>query len=394
MCCPSVETGLQLHGSGWGWPEAIRGEIRAMCRHVSFMIGMLLLVPVGAALPGQPVRSPWSLSMAGHRGFIIPHARKLVDVSRAQPYGAELDLFWTLADERFTRRTGLVARRGVAFHYIDFDNPPVLGRMVGLTPFVEPMVRAQHRLHGSIRLGAGVAWLNRVFDAVANPTNLFFSTRLSFTGIVAANVGYRLSPQLELTGGFHFNHISNGGMKEPNKGMNFPTVVVGLVHTPHPVAITRPLRDGAWRAHPRRSDQVMLCLSAKNMPALAAAPPERTWLLGAMWLHGHRIGRLSGLAAGAEAVHDGFTRAMKDREGDGSSAWKAALLAGPELLVGRVRFGMLVGAYVLNEGRRTDAVYQRYLLQWRIGGHLALGCSLKAHRHVADVIDLRVGWCW
>lgn len=339
-------------------------------------------------------RSPLSIGLNGHRGFIIPHSRDIVDVSGSDPFGAELDLFWTLADERFTRRTGLVTRRGFALHWIDFDDRQVLGRMVGLTPFVEPLVRAQHRLHGAVRLGAGLAWLSRVYDASANPSNLFFSTRLSFTGIVAATVGWRMTPAWEVGCGFHYNHISNGGMKEPNKGMNFPTWAFGLVHTPHPVPITRPVRDDAWRTQPRHSDEVAVSLSVKNTPSTGGDPGERTWLLGAMWLHGHRIGRLSGLAGGAEAVHDGFTRVVKDRNGDGSSAWKAAVLGGPELLVGRVRFGILFGGYVLNAGRTSDAVYQRYLLRYRAGRHLALGCSLKAHRHVADVIDLRLGWCW
>ena len=110
-----------------------------------------------------------------------------MDVSNSAPYGAEFDFFWTLADERFTRRSGLVARRGFALDRIDFDNPEVLGRVISLTPFVEPMIRAQDRLHGSVRLGGGFAWLNKVYDAETNPANLFFSTRLSFTGMVCAN---------------------------------------------------------------------------------------------------------------------------------------------------------------------------------------------------------------
>ena len=368
--------------------------------HFRCMDRVLMLLAYGVLACGVSAqedtvrRSPFSIGLSGHRGFIIAHSRKVVDVSGSNPVGAELDLFWTLADERFTRRTGLVTRRGFSLQAIDFANGEVLGRMFGLTPFVEPMVRAQHRLHGSVRLGAGLAWLTRVYDANTNPTNLFFSTRLSFTGVVAATVEWRMTPAWAVGGGFHFNHISNGGMKEPNKGMNFPTWACGLVHTPRPVPIPRPVRDDAWRTQPRRSDEASISLSIKNTPSTGGDPGQRTWLLGGMWLHGHRTGRLSGLAGGAEAVHDGFARLVKDRNGDGSSAWKAAVLAGPELLVGRVRFGILFGGYVVNASRTTDAVYQRYLLRYRAGRHLSLGCSLKAHRHVADVIDLRVGWCW
>ena len=373
-----------------------------MFRRTFLLIAGLLRVLSGSAQDPVPARAPWSLSTSAHSGFIIAHSRKLVDVSNSTPYGAEIDLFWTLVDARFTRRTALVARRGFALHRIDFDNPEVLGRVISLTPFVEPMIRAQDRLHGSVRLGVGFAWLNKVYDAETNPANLFFSTRLSFTGMVCANLGYRFSPYWEGRGGFNFNHISNGGMKEPNKGMNYPTWSVGAVYTPRPVAVTRPVRDDGWRSEPRRSTCAMLSGTLKNMAAVDGQEPERTILAGAIGLTGWRTGRMSMLSGGVEVVHDGFTREALDRVGDDRSAWKGALLAGPELLIGSVRFGVLFGGYVFNPSREveiaplreTDIVYQRYQLMYRFGDHLLVAYTLKAHRHVADAFDIRVGWAW
>ncbi len=366
------------------------------------MIGVGLFVRNGVAQGPAPARAPWSISAAAHSGFIIAHSRKLVDVSGSHPYGAELDLFWTLADERFTRRTGLISRRGFALCAIDFDNPEVLGRVISLTPFVEPMIRAQDRLHASVRLGVGFAWLNKVYDAETNPANLFFSTRFSFTGLVCANVGYRFSQRWEARGGFNFNHISNAGMKEPNKGMNYPTWSVGAVYTPRPVVIMRPVRDDGWRSEPRRMSYAMLSGTLKNTPAMSDHPAERTVLVGAIGVTSWRCGRMSALSGGAELVHDGYARAGLDRIGDDRSAWKAALMAGPELLIGRVRFGVLIGGYVYNPARevdtaplrRTDILYQRYQLMYRFGRHFLVAYTLKAHRHVADAFDVRVGWAW
>ena len=357
-------------------------------------IWLLLLVSGGSAQPPPRARAPWSLSTSAHSGFIIAHSRKLVDVSNSAPYGAEVDFFWTLADERFTRRSGLVARRGFALNCIDFDNPEVLGRVISLTPFVEPMIRAQDRLHGSVRLGVGFAWLNKVYDAETNPANLFFSTRLSFTGLVGANLGYRISSHWELRGGFNFNHISNAGMKEPNKGMNYPTWSLGAVYTPRPVTITRPVRDDAWRGERRRLTYAMLSGTLKNTPALDGHPSERTILAGAVGITSWRTGRMSAFSAGAELIHDGFVLALLERSGKTGNAWKGALLAGPELLIGRVRFGVLFGTYMYNPSRTTDIVYQRYQLMYHFGEHLLVGYTLKAHRHVADAFDVRVGWAW
>jgi Lipid A 3-O-deacylase (PagL) len=383
-------------------PEQVPTSWSAMFLRIFSVVGTVLLVQSGNAQDVSPARAPWSLALSAHSGFIIAHSRKLVDVSGSKPFGAELDLFWTLADERFTRRSGLVARRGFALHAIDFDNPEVLGRVISLTPFVEPMIRAQDRFHGSVRLGVGFAWLNKVYDAETNPANLFFSTRLSFTGMVCANLGYRLSPHWEMRGGFNFNHISNAGMKEPNKGMNYPTWNFGAVYTPQPVAIQRPVRDDAWRSESRKSSYAMLSGTLKNTSASDMHASERTALAGAIGMVSWRTGRMSALSGGAEVIHDGFVRAMLDRVDDRRSAWKGALLAGPELLIGRVRFGVLIGGYVFNPSRdpgesalrRTDLVYQRYQLMYRFGDHLLVAYTLKAHRHVADAFDVRIGWAW
>lgn len=342
--------------------------------------------------PGRP---PFTIGTSVHRGFIIAHSRKLVDISASNPYGVEVDLAWTLCDERYTRRCGMVARRGVALHLIDFDNPAVLGRVVSLTPYVEPLIRAQDRLHGSVRFGVGFAWLSRVYDAETNPTNLCFSTPLSFTAMVNAYVGYRLTPQWEVTGGFNFNHISNGGMREPNKGLNYPTWSLGAAYNTQPLTLTRPVRDDEWRSQPRRTVYALLSVSSKTVLSSAEAPgTQRCWLLGAMGMASWRTGRLTALSTGTEWVHDGFTRELLDRRNEELSAWKGAVMAGPELLSGRVRFGILFGAYVFNPSRESDVVYQRYQLMYTIGRKLLVGTSLKAHRHVADVFDLRAGWAW
>lgn len=338
---------------------------------------------------------PFLLGASVHTGSIIAHSRELVDVSTSHPFGIELDAMWLLADERHTRASGLVARRGVALHLIDFGAPDLLGSMVSLTPFVEPMILAQRRMHGSVRLGVGLAYLSRPYDAENNPRNLFYSTPVSFTAMVNAYLGCRITPQWEATAGFNFNHVSNGGVKEPNKGINYPTWSLGVIHAFRPATIQRPVRDDAWRMQPRNYRYAVLSATHKNAPARPGSDAVVScYNVGGMALLGRRIGRLSGAALGTEWVHDGHARELMSRTEVEGSAWEGALMAGPELISGRVRCALLFGAYVFAPSWSGDSVYQRYNLTYTIGRGLLVGTSLKAHRHVADVFDLRVGWIW
>lgn len=370
--------------------------IRALPGPLLMLLALLLTSHEGCAQQAAGKdKAPLLLASSFHTGWIIPHSRELVDVSTSHPFGLELDVEWLLADERRTRQCGLIARRGVALHLIDFDAPELLGHLVALTPYVEPMIRAQDRLHGSVRLGVGLALLDRPHHPETNPRNLFYSSPLSFTMMVNGYLGYWIGKRWEVRGGLSFNHISNGGMREPNKGINFPTWSLGAAYSPRELAVKRPVRDKAWREDRRRHLQVLLSGTSKNAaPTDAGGDPAARPIGGGMVVAGFRTGRLSALGAGTEWVYDSHAAERTGRDGPDVSAWKGALVAGPELITGRVRFGIWFGAYLYAPSWGGDAVYQRYQLSYTIGRGLLLGTSLKAHRHVADVFDVRLGWVW
>src|SRR5690606_34043823 len=72
--------------------------------------------------------------------------------------------------------------------------------------------------------------LSRYFDPVSNPDNVFFSVPVNFLVILAPGLEYRFSPGWSGQFSLGYNHISNGGQRQPNKGMNYPMVGVGLNH--------------------------------------------------------------------------------------------------------------------------------------------------------------------
>ena len=156
-----------------------------------------------------------------HRGFIIRHSRELIDVSRARPFGLELNAHWLLNGEKHVRQNGLIAKRGFAVYWTHFDNPAVLGQSVAVVPYVEPLILPWRRLYGSFQLGLGAAYVSKVYDESTNPTNLFFSLPLNFWVLLNTHVYFKINKRWQSSCGFNYNHISNGGMKNPNKGMNF-----------------------------------------------------------------------------------------------------------------------------------------------------------------------------
>ncbi|MBK8427161.1 MAG: acyloxyacyl hydrolase [Lewinellaceae bacterium] len=350
-------------------------------------------------LPAQAVdssaRDPFVLGARLHYGFIIPHSRDIINVAQSHPRGFEISGQWLLSSEKYTRNSGLVAKRGFVLQYIHFDNPEVLGYCINAVPFVEPMIRPWGRLYGSFQMGVGLSYLSKVYDAETNPTNLFFSFPLSFPVMLKAYLHYKWSPSWEMSAGFNYNHISNGGMKLPNKGMNFPTWNAGFHYHFQPVIIRRPPRNEDWKQQRKNYAYLTAIGTLKTATATDVFPENKLCgQVGTMVMAGRRVGRMSGLSLGTEWVYDGYAREILNRQGMNKSAWKGSLLLGHELLISRVRFNIHFGAYLYNPSGDIDPVYQRYSLYYRFGRHFLLGSSLKAHRHRADVFDLRVGWGW
>ncbi|NRA92289.1 MAG: acyloxyacyl hydrolase, partial [Psychroserpens sp.] len=60
--------------------------------------------------------------------------------------------------------------------------------------------------------------------------------------------------------------------------------------------------------------------------------------------------------------------------------------------LGRVTFSQQIGVYYYNDYRITDDIYQRYGLNYNFSRHIFAGFNLKAHRHVADFFDFRIGY--
>lgn len=339
--------------------------------------------------------APLSFGLRSHYGFIIPHSRDIANVSKSRPFGVELNMGWTNNNAEQIQNSGVIARRGFMAYFMNYDNPEVLGYSISAASFVEPLIRPDRRLSGSIRMGLGISYLSTVFDSTQNPTNLFFSTHISFLLMTNAYLHYRVHQNWDISLGFNYNHISNGGMKNPNKGMNFPSYNLGVDYTLNPQVLPRPVKNKNWRQFPRHYAYVQAVATIKTVEATDAYPENiPKWLLGGMAMAGRRVSRLSALAVGTEWIHDGWARTILDRQGNTTSTFRGGLLFGHELLAGRSRFSVLLGAYLFNPAGSEDPVYQRYALSYRFGRHLLVSSSLKAHRHVAEVLDLRVGYFW
>lgn len=327
-----------------------------------------------------------------HTGFIIPHAADLRAISQTRPVGVELTYSRTALRRSAFERCNCFARIGAYANYYAFNNPAELGRTIGAGAFFEPLIRYDKPLFFSVRATIGIAYLTRYFDAETNPRNTFFGAPLNGLMALSASAHVQLGKQIQATATASYNHISNGGTRQPNRGMNFPTVGLGLTYIPRPLAYPNPRR---W-PKPALTNRFVARLTPfgtiRTLPQTDVFAEEATWLLGLTGTAGYRLNRFNALSGGLEVVHDGYAQEQSRREGLRPESWQVALLGGYELWLGRYVFATHVGWNVYQPAIVPDGrMFQRYQLLYTLQERYVLGVGLKAKLNVAEGFDVRLG---
>lgn len=364
---------------------------------------LLVYILIGAFIPffcyaqDESSKSVINVNLGYHQGFIFAHSSKIRDVSNSRPWGIEANVSWHLLNRESWEYCYCFPRTGVSLLYMNFRNPEVIGSNISVYPYIEPYLGAQNKLNASFRFGIGPAHMTKVYDEQTNPKNQFVSTHISFIVLLRMALNYRLNDRtgISLTAGF--NHISNGGIKNPNLGINFPTVSLHAERY-----LTLPTFRNWQKEEGLRLDKDTHKFFIEYFATGKAVhkAEERYLVTGLAASYGLVIGRINGLRLGFEGIYDGAVRErirrdeLPDDFQETPDYRTFALLFGNDFLLGRFTFSQHFGIYLYENYTYMDPVYQRYGLTYYLtkSKNLFLGVNLKAHRHHADFLDFRLGY--
>ncbi len=333
-----------------------------------------------------------SYGFHGHYGFIIPHADEIEAVSNTDPAGLGINYsrFNTSIDRWKVFNSFWMS--GIEAAYFNFRNSRITGSSILLTAYAEPVIAHGRKYVLSVRGGGGLSYHTRIYDTIDNPENKFFATRLSFPVYLSARLNYRLTTKALISIAANYNHISNGGIKQPNFGMNFPTLSLGLQYFPDEFPELRKGYKNDMEIK-RGITIVTQILSGYRVVDETDIYPEKGAL--AFGLHvraSKQLSRLYALNAGGEIIFDGALKEIIKREGSSLDHKRIALTAGQDLLFGKAVFTQYFGFYVYSPYKAFRNIYQKYELSYNITGAISAGAFLKAHLYVAELMGLHLSF--
>jgi len=328
-----------------------------------------------------------------HYGFIIPHSESIRDVSHTKPYGFEISRSNIHTSFKDWQVFNSYWMSGIEACYFNYQNPEVIGSVIAILAFAEPVMNYGERYFITIRFGGGLSYHNKIYDQIENPLNMFFSTKISVPLYVAARVKYRVSERTLLTLSGNYNHISNGGYKQPNKGMNFPTLALGIEHFQK----IPPVLSNNYSSYPEIRKQgisinIQALTTVRVINEEAGFPQKTCFVYGLHTRIAKPLGSIYGLNAGAELIGDGYIRETLKRDSIDLDYKRFAITAGQDFRFGKVIFTQYFGFYLYSPNKARHNIYQKYELAYNISEHFYFGVYLKAHAQVAESMGFTLNY--
>jgi len=352
------------------------------------LIILFLLLFNAFALQGQEHNKATLVQAGFHTGFIFAHSTDVQNTAGARPVNIELGIGRWRNDTSTWNLCRCAAVQSLTFTYHDYDSK-ILGRAFSAAYSLEPFFLLDKRNAISIRTIAGLAYLTNPYDEVTNPGNQSYS--LSVSAYLGLGVGYwhRVNSRWQVGTNILYQHISNGGIEHPNKGINWPTGSLLLNYSLQPRTFQRHVMLDQPRLNKAIRWDVGVFGVAKRV-ASGNGRGLRYLLLGANAQAAKQVGRINNLSLGAELSWDDALGSKLRREGREMDPWRASLLVGHEFILGKFLFSQRLGVYLYQAGDYFDPVFHRWGIAYRIHPNWMAGINLKAHRQVADYTDFRL----
>lgn len=331
-----------------------------------------------------------SVGLQMHKGFIIAHRDTLVAPAKgAHPGTLELSLGWLDYSKKGWRKSNCYTQNGIIVGHTNFGKKGILGSGSYFLLYTEPQLSFNRKINFSITAAAGIIRLSEVYNLTDNPTNRFFSNPTSGLMRVGIQASYSLVSTIQLQAGLNYNHISNGGTRVPNLGMNYPTGNISLTYH---------LRTSPFLSRKKVADidstfryQLQL-FTVSRLVSDWDANSKRKRMAGLSFSVSKQFNHLSSWIAGGEFSYDGSlpeTGKVFERYDD--SPYIVSLTGGHSVTIGRVEFLQVLGLYVFKKYDNPKALFQRYTLLYSLSRHMQVGFSLKSHAEVAELLDARLG---
>lgn len=346
-----------------------------------------------AQAPSSPNKEPWSVGVNGYYGALFRYRSGLSAVNFTHPVGVEVYANrHTLGRRQWERNFGL-PQIGLALSYYNYGVPDELGEALSLTSYLDKAILEHGRSSLRFNFGTGIVYSTRYYIPEINEANMAIGSMFTFALRGTLRYEFPISERSYMNVNFAFRHFSNGGLNQPNNGMNFPMVGLGIRYQPREVRPVK-FRDSLISQTPQGIHlNLRLGVGVKEVLRIDTKHPVYNVSLYAS----KKISQTNAFLVGLDARFDTalreeyINRALSVPEGK-IDPRMAGITIGHELQLNDLSFIFQLGRYLHQPHGLFPNYYQRYGLKYRISRNLSANAVLLAHTRTANVIEWGLGF--
>ena len=327
-------------------------------------------------------------------GTTVVHTPAVKPIGGARPYGFGFEYSKQANDSATYHLCSAFPRVGLQLQYFHYGTP-ILGNSYMASYFIQPVYRLSNRFNFFYRASVGICYSDNPFNpnSKIDTLNQNYSLWINPYLQVTSGFGLRLSQYLSLDASGEFNHISNGNVKRPNRGLNWLTASLSLVYKPNGSALPKYHRvhDKYWSNRSWNYTIGAMYVAKQDYAGFMAAY-QRLYAVGGFVEGSKQIGRIHAFVTGVQAYYNDLKIDAPNGAVPYSPLKHSSVLAGVyvghEFLMGRFILSQIIGGYITPHPAMYTNLFHQHSLRYLIDRHWQAGFGLKAHESDADFICL------
>lgn len=327
------------------------------------------------------------ISFAGNSTAAFAQTKSAAFIKGAKPQGLQLDLFKLWDSQENINACNCIPKSGISFSYFNLGMPNLLGNAFATSLFMEPQFEMSNRYIIGIKAQAGFVYASKKFDRNTNPGNLTYSSNISNYLALGISNYYFINPKTAVNLSFIFNHISNGGLKNPNHGLNFPGFNFGLNYY-----FEKPNYHYSVRAKSKVEPTIAKYLTLFYSATTSNSYSDKRYAIFGLELSG--VKKINGVLFTTATLSLYKDNAVQQRLIQDSllaqSQYRCGIGTGIGFNMGKVNFASSIGAYVYDPINYYARIFHQHELSYQLNKQWAIGVNLKAHTYIANYLDIRI----
>jgi len=356
----------------------------------AFILFLGIFSFLGVSLQSQSFSDKLYFTIQPEYATLVAHHEELKALSLYNFPNLELNIYKQTVGQAEWEKRWNYPQSGISLYYNALSNKKVYGEAFAIMPFQSFTFFRYPKHEQRLMIAAGLGYLTKPYDSIKNPQNIAIGSHLNFSAKFQYSFLYRFFPNFGMSFGTSFGHFSNGATAYPNWGINVWSFSTGMhfkinrkplqLSVPTVSVFNKSWIPYAWAAWGTKKNSE---LDPKLYQATSfGVGIARNYKFGKEWMIGTDF---------FWDYTDKIEFSHKNEFPSTMQLFKCGLYGGHEWSMNRIAVVFQTGFYLYQYSyfseRKTDAIYSRVALRYKIMDGIQLNVSIKSHFARADYIE-------